>query len=177
MKFKVKLTSSNFTKEQQDKLQKAAQLVEDCFNSDEFAEFILFHQIDGVRKFHYTKDNNTEVFTKIMSGSEDLESEHDYEADIFIELDRSYSWNVIGYTYPNTKWQWVYFKFFSRASIDEIAGNIAHEWCHKIGYSHEYKWTALREYSVPYAVGYFVERFNKERNKVSYFERFKQFFA
>lgn len=160
----------------------AAGYVEEYINSDEFQKFVLnFSFIDYndkvQKKFHYTNLSNQEVLAKILSGSETLSPEEDHEADIQIELDNSWSRNVIGYTYPTTPWQWIYAKFFHNWSAEEIAGNIMHEWLHKIGFDHEYQYTYNREYSVNYALGYACEEFAKRVSKKSYFERFKNFFA
>lgn len=162
-------------------IQDAGKLVEECINTESFRAWCLNHKANGQRDgkpgFHYTKDSPEEVYKKIMSGAETLDPVEDGEADIYVELDRSFSWSAIGYTYENTKWQWIYNRFFKGATVAGIAGNLAHEWCHKIGYDHEFKWTELREHSVPYAVGYYVESYSEKANKLSYFQRFKSFFA
>lgn len=181
MIFRVKITTSRFTETQAKMIIDAGKLVEECFNTGSFKSFVMNHtangELDGNKGFHYTKETNEEIYKKIMSGAETLDPQADSEADIFIELDRSYSWSAIGYTYDNTKWQWIYNRFFKGASVASIASNIAHEYMHKLGYDHEYKWTALREFSVPYAVGYFVERYAKMAAPLSYFERFKAYFV
>ena len=98
-----------------------------------------------------------EIYMHLMAGEETLsEDGEDGEADIFMELDRRSSRNVLGYTYSNTTKQWIYNSFFTNGDDWDIAGNIVHEWVHKMGYGHAYKRTATRQYSVPYAVGYFV---------------------
>lgn len=181
MIFRVKIETNNFTPTQAVMIYKAGQLVEECLNTSMFQTFCLNHTADGsmggVPGFHYTAESGEKIHTKIMSGAEVLEPSADNEADIFIELDRSMSWSAIGYTYPNTKWQYIYNRFFSGASVAAIAGNIAHEYMHKLGFEHEFKYTKLREFSVPYAVGYFVERYAKKAHQSGYFERFKAYFA
>lgn len=175
--FRVKITSSNFTESQKLKITEAAQIVEECFNSEYFKIAVLKKETNHQLKFHYTDDTNEQVYNKIMSGAEVLDQEEDNEADIFLELDNGFTWSAIGYTYPNTKWQWVYNRFFKRMTAAGLAGNIAHEWMHKIGYDHEFNWTPLREHSVPYWVGYFVEEYASFREGQSYFKRFKRYFA
>lgn len=95
-----------------------------------------------------------QVFETIMSGAEKLSPEIDGEADISVTLDARDAGSVIGYTYPNTRMQWIYASFFGRATPADIAGNLAHEYCHKIGFEHEFNFTSLRQYTVPYAIGY-----------------------
>ena len=48
-------------------------------------------------------------------------------------------------------------RFFDNFTPAEIAGNLAHEWMHKIGFDHDFNSTSRRPYSVPYAVGDLVE--------------------
>lgn len=180
--FKVKLQSSNFFSNDLIKLNKAVKYLEEYFNTDEFKNFVhnfSFEDSNGniVEKFHMCVLSREEVYLKIKSGSEILTPEADGEADLQVELDTSWTRNVIGYTYPTTAWQWIYAKFFRNWSAEEIAGNIAHEYMHKLGFEHEYKWTHDREFSVPYAVGYACEEYAKRVGKKSYFERFKTYFA
>lgn len=180
--FRINLKSSNFFSNDLIKLNKAVKYIEEYLNSGEFENFVKSYSFEDsngniVRKFHYTELSNEEVFAKIKSGSEVLTPEHDGEADIEIELDRSWTRNVIGYTYPTTPMQWIYAKFFINWSAEEIAGNILHEYCHKLGFDHEYKWTHDREFSVPYALGYAIEEYANNAGKKSYFERFKAYFA
>lgn len=177
MIFRVKITTSNFNENQRRKILEAGKLVEECLNTRLFEGFVKGHKVNGQLGFHYTTDSNDTVFNKLISGAETLDNEVDNEADIYVELSYKFTWSTIGYTYPTTKWQWIYNRYFKGASIPAIAGNLAHEWCHKMGYDHEYKWTELREFSVPYSVGYFVEDYAKKATEKSYFERFKAFFS
>lgn len=181
-KFTLNLKTSNFTGKDLQKIIKAGGYVSEFINSEVFKSIVLnfsFTDYNGnlKNKFHYTELTNQEVYDKIMSGSEILTPESDGEADISIELDTSWTRNVIGYTYPTTAWQWIYAKFFRNWSEEEIAGNIFHEYMHKLGFDHEFNYTFDREYSVPYKLGYACEEFAKKVSKKSYFERFKSFFA
>lgn len=179
---KLNLVTSNFFSNDLVKIIKSAKYIEEYFNSLEFKDFILnyaFEDSNGVlkREFHYCVLSRAEIYSKIMAGSEILTPEADGEMDLQVELDTSWTRNVIGYTYPTTPLQWIYAKFFHNWSEEEICGNIAHEYMHKLGFDHEYKWTHDREFSVPYAVGYACEAYAKRAGKKSYFERFKAFFA
>jgi len=61
--------------------------------------------------------------------------------------------NVLGY-YKNGA-IFVNTRFSSRASVAEAAGNLAHEYCHALGYKHKgNKVTAYNLKSVPYVIGY-----------------------
>lgn len=179
--FRTNLKSSNFFANDLIKLNKAVKYVEEFINSREFIELVStfsYEDRNGLinRNFHYTDLTNQQVLEKILSGSEVLTPEADGEADIQIELDTSWTRNVIGYTYPTTAWQWIYAKFFRNWSAEEVAGNIMHEYMHKLGFDHEYGWTFEREFSAPYALGYACEKYAKSTGKKSYFERFKAYF-
>lgn len=51
-------------------------------------------------------------------------------------------------------------RFSSRADIAEIAGNLAHEYCHALGYKHRgNKITPYNLQSVPYVIGYACREF------------------
>lgn len=103
-----------------------------------------------------------EVYEKIMLGAEILDPTDDREADIYLKIDRRNKRGVIGYTYGNTKWQWIYNWYFKSYTIPEMAGNLAHEWCHKLGFGHDHRWNSTREHTVPYAVGYFVRDYKEK---------------
>ena len=179
--FRTNLKSSNFFTNDLIKLNKAVKYVEEFVNSEEFKTLVLnfkFTDYDEViyPGFHYTPFTRQGILSTILSGSEVLTPESDGEADIQIELDTSWTLNVIGYTYPTTPTQWIYAKFFRNWSAEEIAGNIMHEYMHKLGFDHEYQYTFNREFSVPYALGYACEKYAKSSQKMSYFERFKRYF-
>ena len=164
-----------FARDEVMKLQAAAIHMGEALNSPEFEEFCKNYkwsknlctgmfwwrkcrQNSGI-SFRLTELNNSQVYDRIINGAEKLLAEQDNEADIFIKVDQRYTRNVIGYTYPSTNWQWIYKKYFRQMSVKGVAGNIAHEWCHKLGFKHEYKYNPIREFTVPYAVGNFVKDF------------------
>ncbi|MEE4245439.1 MAG: hypothetical protein V2I33_08515 [Kangiellaceae bacterium] len=110
-----------------------------------------------VHNFKYSSGRNSnEVWMHLLSGKEVLSSEgHDGEADIVLVVDRRNKRGVLGYTYPNSVKQWIY-SWFLRSDYRKVAGNLAHEWCHKMGYGHNFRYNQTRKHTVPYAVGYFV---------------------
>lgn len=105
---------------------------------------------------------DSEVYKHLLTGSETLDPIMDGEADVYLEIDDRNKTGVIGYTYANVKWQWIYNWAFKSFTVEEVAGNLSHEWCHKMGYGHARKNNATRKYTVPYAVGYFVRDFKGE---------------
>jgi hypothetical protein len=44
----------------------------------------------------------------------------------------------------------------------EVAGNLAHEWTHKLGFGHE---SAAEHDSVPYGIGYIVREMGEKLSK------------
>jgi hypothetical protein len=71
-----------------------------------------------------------------------------------LEVELYYAANsVVGYTYGGSKRIWVNTKFFNSFKENSVAGNLFHEWLHKLGYTHSYASTPTRPYSVPYAIG------------------------
>jgi len=49
--------------------------------------------------------------------------------------------------------------FFDAADLAELAGHIAHEWSHKIGFQHLYMRHKNRDKTVPYAFGNLVRKY------------------
>lgn len=68
---------------------------------------------------------------------------------------------AVGYGKPGDKIIYTYSWFFDNASESEIAGHIAHEWSHKVGFDHRYKPHPGRENTVPYAFGTLIQRYIK----------------
>lgn len=174
--FEVKIETKDLDDEEERYIRKAGERMQYVFNHEKFKEFVLNYSYNYVKttgalwwKKTYTEKryvfanngglSNYQIYNKLLSGSETLDPELDGIADVFITVDRRNKKGVIGYTYPNTKWQYIYHWVLNSWGVNEIAGNIAHEWCHKIGFDHDFKRTAIRPYSVPYAIGYFVSEF------------------
>ena len=177
-KLDVNIRYEGFDREDYLKLQRAAAHMVQALNSTRFEVFCKNYNwakkyYTGTlwwRKTRYAKGNsfrytelpNSDVYDRIINGAEKLNAEQDQEADIFIKLDKRHTRNVIGYTYPSTNWQWIYNKYFTGMSVEGVAGNVAHEWCHKLGFGHEYNYNPIREFTVPYAIGNFVKNFKSE---------------
>lgn len=173
--FKVNITTKEIIEIERAKIMAACAHFERAFNSEEFKQFILNFSYKNtyttgrlwnkkthteiVNHFESTEMTNEQVYRTLMNGAETLSPEIDHEADIYLEIDRRDKHGVIGYTYPRTKWQYMYNWFFKSVTIEEIAGNLLHEYCHKLGFDHAYYNTPTRQYSVPYACGYFITKF------------------
>ena len=60
--------------------------------------------------------------------------------------------STVGYTYPNSNRIWFNSKFHNNYSVCKSAGNLGHEVSHKLKFTHAYKRTKSRPYSVPYTI-------------------------
>lgn len=174
-----------FSPEQHAKIMRARDLLEQVINSDDFAVGVVNFErkeLECVRTgwfrksckyvhagfgFEYDGNGRTEtdgarVLEIIRSGAETLSPEADGEADINIDLGYG---RAVGYTYPNSAWQWINQWFLDSSNVTEadIAGNIAHEYMHKLGFGHAYRSHATRQYTVCYAIGYLVAGLAKKR--------------
>lgn len=146
-----------------------------CVNSDEFHEFVTDTRNRVMRAeyhvgwwlwkkkkvllsnlFKETNKSDMDIMSSIYSAKEVLSSDIDNEIDLDMVIDRSWSFSTIGYTYADSEEQYIYDDFFYNAELWEISGNIFHEWTHKLGFKHQYKYYVGREFTVPYALGYFV---------------------
>ena len=70
--------------------------------------------------------------------------------------------STVGYTYADGLRIWMNTKFFDSYSPAEVAGNVFHEWTHKLGFTHASNYSLSRDSSVPYALGYLVEELGKQ---------------
>jgi hypothetical protein len=150
--------ATNFSLSELKKLKEVLPVLEKAINSNEFKKWCVEYDFENA---YDNRMNGNQIYIKLMTGAEVLDPKEDKEMDIDLTI-YTVPWygrgkNVIGYTYPSTMRTWVNRKFFSSYTIAGIAGNLAHEWCHKIGFDHSFYWTSTRSTSVPYAVGYKVE--------------------
>ncbi len=150
-----------FTPAEREKLQRAAELVERVVNSPEFRQAVLDKTHGGERRFANAGGmSNEEIYAAILAAKENHTSAADGEIDLDLTL-RNFSFfqrNVVGYTYESTPEITMNRRFFSQYTPAEIAGNMVHEWLHKLGFDHDFRSTSQRPHSVPYAVGEIVER-------------------
>ncbi len=154
----------DFTPFERHKLLQGASIVEQVMNSDEFKNAILNHSFNDAPGFANTLHTNQEIYDLLMKGSEALTPGDDYEMDIDITIYTS-NWfgrNTVGYTYPSTIRTWINRRCFVYYAPSSIAGNLAHEWCHKLGFDHDFYPSAIRPFSVPYAVGNIVNELGKK---------------
>lgn len=155
LKFTIK--SRNFTPKELIRLSEAKEILETIVNSDLFRQEVLRADFSGeISEFQFK--TNQEIYDKIMSGAEVLQPEIDNEADIDLTIFNPKPFQkVVGYTYGNTIRQWINRKFFWSLKVYQVAGNILHEWVHKLGFDHDYQRTKRRPFSVPYQMNAIVK--------------------
>jgi hypothetical protein len=138
------------------------ELIRRTVASEEFKNAILNHRVNGKKRF---VDNaglsNAEIYKKIIEGSEKLNPGKDNEMDLELEVYRE-STNTVGYTYPSISRIFMNAKYLNQNKPHEVTTNMTHEWLHKMGFKHAQQKTPTRKYSVPYAVGYIMQRLAKK---------------
>ena len=160
--FDADVTLSKFNSSGEEKIMKAISIIKKVIRSKEFRDRVIEFTFNGQRAF---VDNgglsNEEIYQKILEGSEDLDPGIDHEMDLDLELYFSRR-NTVGYTKPDGLRIWMNSKFFNAYTPAEVAGNIFHEWTHKLGFEHAFYYSVSRESSVPYALGYLIEELGKK---------------
>lgn len=161
--FEVNPKMIGFDAAQSDKVLTAGELIKEVVASQEFKNKILNHKYKGKKTF---VDNNgltnAQIYAKILEAAEVVAGAGaNNTMDLELEL-YSASTNVVGYTLPSVVRVWMNKKFFNTFKPYQVAGNMFHEWLHKVGFGHDFEATASRPYSVPYAVGYIVREMAKK---------------
>ncbi len=161
--FNAHITFTKFKRKDVAKVEKAAELIKEIVLSQSFRDKILNFSYQGKKQFLNNLGlSNEQIYQKILEGSETLNPEIDFEMDLDLELYFSFS-STIGHTYPDVLTIWLNKKYFRHYTPAEVAGNLFHEWLHKLGFYHDFSYSPSRDFSVPYAIGYIVEDFAKER--------------
>ncbi|MGE3608072.1 MAG: hypothetical protein AB7I27_00695 [Bacteriovoracaceae bacterium] len=144
-----------FDPQSMDKMQTALHVLEQVVNSEEFKNRIInFKNTKGERAFASNKGlSNEQIYEVFMEGRETLLPNTPNEMNFYLSLYNSRWSRVIGYTDPSTSVISINWKYFKNFTPSDVAGNLAHEWTHKIGFDHK---SASERDSVPYAIGYIV---------------------
>lgn len=160
--FDASVLFTNFEREQEEKVYKALDIIKAVIASHEFQKRVYHFTYNGKRAFvdnlGYT---NEEIYKILLEASEKLNPGIDHKMDLDLELYYSYK-NTVGYTYPNVMRIWMNTKFFNVYTPSEVAGNVFHEWTHKLGFVHDAQYSVSRDASVPYALGYLIRDLGKQ---------------
>lgn len=164
LNFDTDLILLNFTTDQANKVQNAADRIRKIVASQEFKDAVINHTWNGKKTFANNNGlSNLQIYDRLVVGAEQLYPEKNSTMDVELELYYEDS-NTVGYTYPNTTHIWMNLKFFNTYGPPQVAGNLMHEWLHKLGFGHDVSSTAQRPYSVPYAIGYIVRNLAQNYN-------------
>jgi hypothetical protein len=160
--FAANYVLENFDPADEAKLAKAVEIIKAVVASREFRTRVLTFSYKGKRQFVDNEGlTNAQIYQALLDGREDLVPEVDNEMDLELEL--YYSWrNVVGYTTPGELRIYMNTKFFDPYTPAQVAGNVFHEWTHKLGFDHAATYSPDRDASVPYAIGYMIEELGKK---------------
>ena len=160
--FDANFALTDFDSKDEVKVSTAIEIIKKVIRTDEFRSRVLNFTYNGEKKFINSDGlTNEQIYQKLLDGAEDLRPEVDHEMDLDLELYYS-NRSTVGYTYASGLRIWMNKKFFNIYTPAEVAGNIFHEWTHKLGFKHASNYSLSRESSVPYALGYLVEELGKK---------------
>ncbi len=152
----------NFDMDQSKKVEKAIDIIKRVIATAEFRAHVINFTYDGKKNFVDNQGlSNEQIYMKLLKGAENLVPGDDYEMDLELELYYS-SKSTVGYTYANTVKIWMNTKFFNTFTPSQVAGNIFHEWTHKLGFEHASSYSISRDSSVPYGLGYLMRDLGKK---------------
>lgn len=161
LSFKTNVTLMNLTSTQASKYNKAVAMVKKVVATEAFRKKVLNHTYGGVKKFvDNNGKTNAQIYQSILDAAEKLKLVKNNTMDLGVKMYYQAS-SVVGYTSTNISYINVNTKFFNTYAVNQVAGNLFHEWLHKLGYGHSASATASRPYSVPYAIGYMVRDLGK----------------
>lgn len=152
----------NFNSSQAEHLEKSRVVLEKVLNSEEFKQRVLHFAYNGEETYVQNNGlNNLQIYNKIMSAAEEFPQQTvaNNQMDLSVQIYTS-SWfnrSVVGYTSPDTATIYMNTYFYNYATPAGTAGNMMHEWLHKLGFDHDFNSTARRPSTVPYAIGYIAE--------------------
>ena len=161
------LSSKGFDYNQQKKLDSSIAKFEAVMNTDELKFRVLNFRCPIGERFEKNLGlTNEQVFNKLWAGEESYLPGSNHTADLYLVLKKQwknpFSKNQpIGYSNLLEKEIYMYSWWFNNAEEYELAGHIAHEWAHKLGFEHTDVPTPLTNCSVPVAFGKIVEELVK----------------
>jgi hypothetical protein len=152
----------NFTGAQEDKYNQAIAIVKKVVATDAFRTKILNHTYNGKKIFVDNRGRtNKQIYQSILDAAETLQPAKNNIMDVGVKMYYENN-SVVGWTNGSITYINVNRKYFDQYDPNEVAGNLFHEWMHKLGYGHSSSATPSRPYSVPYAVGYLIRDIGKK---------------
>lgn len=156
--WKANIRYERFSASDRKKVEGAIKVIKQIISTDEFRNLVFNYTFKNKKQFNENSGySNEEIYQLILLGSEITGNRlANNTMDVELELYEDNS-KTIGYTYPHTTKIWMNRKYFNRYTQAQVAGNLMHEWLHKLGFDHSVKWNKDREHTVPYAIGYLIE--------------------
>lgn len=162
LSFKTNVNLMGFTSAQATKYNRAVALVKKVIRTEAFRTKILNFRYNGSKQFaNNNGKTNSQIYQAILDAAEKLKPTKNNTMDLGVKLYYANN-SVVGYTNPSITYINVNRKFFNQYADNQVAGNLFHEWLHKLGYGHDSSSTSRRPYSVPYAVGYMIRDLGKK---------------
>lgn len=152
---------SGFDSADEVKYDEAVAIVKKVVATEAFKTRVLNHTYNGVKT--YANNNglsNEQIYQSVLDAAEKLTPAKNNTLDVGVKLYYENN-SVVGYTSGSITYINVNTKFFDQYAANSVAGNLFHEWLHKLGYGHDSAATAQRPYSVPYAIGYIIRDIGK----------------
>lgn len=128
------------------RLARVGEVVSRMINSRKFLEAVAYY-----KAYTYTDLSGAEIYLEMMEGKENR-SQRDFIWNIEIGFGNARK-STVAWTNPGTRTIYLNRKIFSQRGDAQLAGTICHEYLHKLGFQHPKKWTADRQFSVPYWIG------------------------
>jgi hypothetical protein len=154
----------------EDRIHRALSQINEVVNSDEFRNQILSMKYNiGNRLyngFSQTTSTPEQVLAKILEATENFSGGEKHSIDLFLDMYYERS-STVGYTSPKDKFIHMNRYFHANYTAEETAGNIFHEWLHKIGFDHSKRNNAERPHSVPYKLGKLLAQFTGQSSLVN----------
>jgi hypothetical protein len=150
---------TNATPEDAARVTQAMKLLEHIVNEPSFKDRILNmnYKIGNTTYQGYTQTEMTptQVLHDIETAQENYNDGSKGVIDLFLDSYYQAS-STVGYT--SVKDKYIHMNRYIQGSYSsaKTAGNIFHEWMHKIGYDHSSRNNVYRPHSVPYKLGYLV---------------------
>lgn len=159
-------TVHGFDEARRKKLERAGARLADVLNSVEFRDAVLGMRFEGKPGFADDRRSPTQVYAAVRAAKERFTARADGEVDLNVQLRKlgPQDSDVVGFTRDGSDRITTNVRFFDRFDSAEVAGHLAHEWLHTLGFHHGAKPSPERDRSVPYALGELVERLAGRRH-------------
>jgi hypothetical protein len=152
---------SGFSTSDETKYNQAVAIVKKVVATEAFKNAVLNFTYNGTKAFVQNNGlTNAEIYQDILDAAETLQPAKNNTLDVGVKLYYENT-STVGYTNGSITYINVNTKFFDTYAVNSVAGNLFHEWLHKLGYDHDSTATTRRPYSVPYAIGYIVRDLGK----------------